>query len=121
MPGEAMRVIADLEPSAQPGKVHCSAEFINIVSACARCKAVVLSRWDIQQVAQPFPGQHLESYMLTHKMPGPQVFRRHQGNQELVSAAQLSSLDAFSSAFTDSDRRELEPPSVRVDSVWLCL
>ena len=121
MQGEAMRVIADLEPSAQPGKVHCSAEFINIVSACARCKAVVLSRWDIQQVAQPFPGQHLESYMLTHKMPGPQVFRRHQGNQELVSAAQLSSLDAFSSAFTDSDRRELEPPSVREDSVWLCL
>ena len=112
MPGEAMRVIADLEPSAQPGKVHCSAEFINIVSTCAKCKAGVLSRWDIQQVAQPLPGQHLKSYMLTQKMPGPEVFRRRKGNQELVSAAQLSSLDTFSSAFTDSDRRELEPPSV---------
>ena len=112
MQGQAMRVIADLEPSAQPGKVHCSAEFINIVSTCAKCKAGVLSRWDIQQVAQQLSGQHLESYMLTHKMPGPEVFRRRKGNQELVSAAQLSSLDTFSSAFTDSDRRELEPPSV---------
>ena len=117
MQGEAMRVIADLEPSAQPGKVHCSAEFIKIVSTCARCKAGVLSRWDIQQVAQPFllepsPGKHLESFMLTHKMPGPEVFRRRQGNQELVSAAELSSLHAFSSSFTASDRRELEPPSV---------
>jgi hypothetical protein len=112
MPGEAMRVIADLEPSAQPGKVHCSAEFINIVSTCARCKAGVLSRWDIQQVAQPLPGQHLESYMLTQKMPGPEVFRRRQGNRELVSAAELSSLHAFSSSFTAFDGIELEPPSV---------
>ena len=104
MQGEAMRVIADLEPSAQPGKVHCSAEFINIVSTCAKCKAGVLSRWDIQQVAQPLPGQHLESYMLTHKMPGPEVFRRRQGNRELVSAAELSSLHNLSYSFADSDR-----------------
>jgi hypothetical protein len=85
MQGEAMRVIADLERSVQPGKVHCSAEFINIVSACARCQAGVLSRWDTtltgyRQVAQPFlaepnPGPHLESYMLAHKMLGPTVFR----------------------------------------------
>ena len=111
MPGEAMRVIADLEPSAQPGKVHCSAEFINIVSTCAKCKAGVLSRWDIQQVAQPLAGQHLESYMLTHKMPGPEVFRRRQGNHEVASTAELSSLDAFSPSVTACDR-ELEPPSV---------
>ena len=101
MQGEAMRVIADLEPSAQPGQVHCSAEFINIVSTCERCKAV-LSRWDIQQVAQLSPGQHLESYMLTHKMPGPEVFGRRQGNQDLDSAAELSSLHAFSSSFAAS-------------------
>jgi hypothetical protein len=102
MQGEAMRVIADLEPSAQPGKVHCSAEFINVVSTCERCKAGVLSRWDIQQVEQPLAGQHLESYMLTHKMPGPEVFGRRQGNQELDSAAELSSLHAFSSSFAAS-------------------
>ncbi len=107
-----MRVIADLEPSAQPGKVHCSAEFINIVSTCAKCKAGVLSRWDIQQVAPPLPGQHLESYMLTHKMPGPEVFLRREGNEEVVSAAELSSLHDLTSSFTDSERRELEPPSV---------
>jgi hypothetical protein len=106
MQGEAMRVIADLEPSAQPGKVHCSAEFINIVSTCAKCKAGVLSRWDIQQVAQPLPEQHLESYMLTHKMPGPKIFRRRQGNHEVVSSAELSSLGAFASSVTVSDRRE---------------
>jgi hypothetical protein len=108
MQGKAMRVIADLEPSAQPGKVHCSAEFINIVSTCAKCKAGVLSRWDIQQVAQPLPGQHLESYMLTHKMPGPKIFRRRQGNHEgnPVSSAELSSLRAFASSVTASDRRE---------------
>jgi hypothetical protein len=100
-------VIADLEPSAQPGKVHCSAEFINIISTCARCKAGVLSRWDIQEVAQPFlsepnPGPHLESYMLTHKMPGPTVFLRRQGShQNLVSAAEQSSLHDLSSSFTD--------------------
>jgi hypothetical protein len=100
-------VIADLEPSAQPGKVHCSAEFINIVSACARCKAGVLSRWDIQQVAQPFlsepnPGPQLESYMLTHKMPGPTVLRRRRGtHEELVSAAEQSSFRDLSSPFTD--------------------
>ena len=105
MPGEAMRVIADLEPSAQPGKVHCSAEFINIVSMCARCKASVLSRWDIQQVARPFPGQHFESYMLTRKVPGPEVFLRRGGNQELVSAAELSSLNAFSSSLRDPGPR----------------
>jgi hypothetical protein len=91
MQGEAMRVIADLEPSAQPGKVHCSAEFINIVSTCAKCKAGVLSRWDIQQVAQTLPGEHLESYMLTHTMPGPVVFRRRQGNDEVVFTGELSS------------------------------
>ncbi len=96
MQGEAMRVIADLEPSAQPGKVHCSAEFINTVSTCAKCKAGVLSRWNIQQVAQPLPGQHLESYMLTHKMPGPQVFRRRQGNHDVVSTAELPSLHDLS-------------------------
>jgi hypothetical protein len=107
MQGEAMRVIADLEPSAQPGKVHCSAEFINIVSACARCKAGVLSRWDIQQVAQPFlsepnPGPHVESYMLTHKMPGPTVFRRRRDTHEVVvSAAEQSSLHDMSFPFTD--------------------
>ena len=108
MQGEAMRVIADLEPSAQPGKVHCSAEFINIVSTCARCKAGVLSRWDIQQVAQPFlsepnPGPHLESYMLTHKMPGPVPCRRRQGtHEEVVSAAEQSSVvHDLSSPFTN--------------------
>ena len=106
MQGEAMRVIADLEPSAQPGKVHCSAEFINIVSACARCKAGVLSRWDIQQVAQPFLSDrpHLESYMLTHKMNGHTVFRRQGTHQEVVSAAEQSSLHDLSSPFTDFGR-----------------
>ena len=116
MQGEAMRVIADLEQSAQPGKVHCSAEFINIVSACARCKAGVLSRWDIQQVAQPFlsepnPGPHLESYMLTHKMPGPTVFRRPQvTHQEVVSAAEQSSVHILSSPFTDVDEGRSDYP-----------
>ena len=96
MQGEAMRVIADLEPSAQPGKVHCSAEFIKIVSTCAKCKAGVLSRWDIQQVAQPLPGEHLESYMLTCKRPGPEVLCRRQAYPEVVSTAELSSLHDFS-------------------------
>ncbi len=109
-------MIADLEPSAQPGKVHCSAEFINIVSACARCKAGVLSRWDIQEVAQPFlsepnPGPHLESYMLTHKMPGKTVFRRPQGtHQEVVSAAEQSSVHNLSSSFTDVDEGRSDYP-----------
>jgi hypothetical protein len=111
MQGKAMRVIADLEPSAQPGKVHCSAEFINIVSTCAKCKAGVLSRWDIQKVAQPLPGQHLESYMLTHKTPGPDVIRRRQGNHKVASTAELSSLHVFPPSVTASDR-ELEPLSV---------
>jgi hypothetical protein len=108
-----MRVIADLEPSAQPGKVHCSAEFINIVSTCAKCKAGVLSRWDIQQVAQPLTGQHLhlESYMLTHKMPGPEVIHRRQGNHEVAYTAELSSLHVFPPFVTASDR-EFVPPSV---------
>jgi hypothetical protein len=116
MQGEAMRVIADLEPSAQPGKVHCSAEFINIISTCARCKAGVLSRWEIQEVAQPFlsepnPGPHLESYMLTHKMPGPTVFLRRQGtHQNLVSAAEQSSLHDLSSSFTDFDEGRSDHP-----------
>jgi len=109
-------VIADLEPSAQPGKVHCSAEFINIISTCARCKAGVLSRWEIQEVAQPFlsepnPGPHLESYMLTHKMPGPTVFLRRQGtHQNLVSAAEQSSLHDLSSSFTDFDEGRSDYP-----------
>jgi hypothetical protein len=34
--------------------------------------------------------------MLTHKMPGPEVFRRRQGNHEVVSTAELPSLHAFS-------------------------
>jgi len=116
MQGEAMRVIADLEPSAQPGKVHCSAEFINILSTCARCKAGVLSRWEIQEVAHPFlsepnPGQHLESYMLTHKMPGPTVFRRRQGtHQDVISAAEQSSLHDLSSSFTDFDEGRSDYP-----------
>jgi hypothetical protein len=118
MQGEAMRVIADLEPSAQPGKVHCSAEFINIVSACARCKAGVLSRWDIQEVvqAQPFlsepnAGPHLESYMLTHKMPGPTVFRRPQGtHQEVVSAAEQASVHNLSSSYADVDEGRSDYP-----------
>jgi hypothetical protein len=106
-------VIADLEPSAQPGKVHCSAEFINIVSACARCKTGVLSRWDIQKVAQPFlsepnPGPHLESYMLAHR---PTVFRRHQcTHQEVVSASEQSSVHNLSSSFSDVDEGRSDHP-----------
>ena len=116
MQGEAMRVIADLEQSAQPGKVHCSAEFINIVSTCAKCKAGVLSRWDIQQVAQPFlsepnAGPHLESFMLAHKMPGPTVFRRHQcTHQEVVAASERSSVHNLSSSLTDVDEGRSDYP-----------
>ena len=106
-------MIADLEPSAQPGKVHCSAEFINIISTCARCKAGVLSRWEIQEVAKPFPsepnpGPHLESYMLAHR---PTVFRRHQcTHQEVVSASEQSSVHNLSSSLTDVDEGRSDYP-----------
>ena len=84
----ALLVIADLESRAQPGKVHCSGEFMKILSTCARCRDGVLSRWHAQAVAppvaaaappvaavaQPFseptPGRIEESYMLTKQMRG---------------------------------------------------
>jgi hypothetical protein len=49
----ALLVIADLESRAQPGKVHCSGEFMKILSTCARCRDGVLSRWHAQAVAPP--------------------------------------------------------------------
>ena len=86
----ALLVIADLESRAQPGKVHCSGEFMKILSTCARCRDGVLSRWHAQPVAppvapvatpvapvaQPFllseptPGRIEQSYMLTKEMRG---------------------------------------------------